>query len=180
MDELRAAQRKYDEAESGYHDQMAKLSSLKSSKSQAEHQLSGINSQVINLEQRLATICLVLNLFQNSVENCIDSAKSASKAADTSYSSSLICKEITPKSIFGSFDIQNVDGNEHSSSAHSACKLEKRRLEEGIAQLKQQIRSLESQIAAFGSSIQSCQSLAAGYRASMNRAAAAMESVHRP
>ena len=158
----------YEEAKANRNKAASAVDTYKSQKKTQESNLSICKSQKINLEARLADVKAIISLLDNKVPSAIGKANKAVGIADEKYSSAIKCSSVAASSVQNAFYIKGVHEDGNSANAYQRCQAEKKRLEEGIEELRIRMNSINNAIYTLNSNIRNATNVANIYHYKMN------------
>ena len=153
----------YEEVKGNCNKAASAVDLYKSQRNTQESNLATCKTQKKNLEARLADINAIISLLDNKVPSFIDKANKSVSSADEKYSSAIKCTGITAASVQTAFYTKGVREDSNSADAYERCRVEKKRLEEGIEDLRLRMISINNAINALSSNIRSATNAANVY-----------------
>lgn len=158
----------YEEAKANRNKAASAVETYKSQKKTQESNLSMCRTQKINLEARLADVKAIISLLDNKVPSAIGKANKSVGTADEKYSSAIKCSSVAAASVQTAFYTKGVHEDSNSADAYQRCQAEKKRLEEGIEDLRIRMNSINSAINTLNSNIRTAANAANAYHSDMN------------
>lgn len=158
----------YEDAKANRNKAANAVESFKSQKKTQESDLEACKTQKLNFEERLADVKAIISLLDNNVPSSIEKANKSVSVADEKYVSAIKCSLATAASIKEAYYTKGVNEDANTDSAYTCCLDEKRRLEEGIAELRRRMNAISNTLDALNSSIRSATNAANAYHAEMN------------
>lgn len=158
----------YEEAKANRNKAASAVDTYKSKKKTQESNLAMCRTQKINLEARLADVKAIISLLDNKVPSAIGKANKSVGTANEKYSSAIKCSSVAAASLQTAYFTKGVHEEGNSADAYQRCQAEKKRLEEGIEDLRIRMNSISNAINTLNSNIRTATNSANAYHSEMN------------